>query len=173
MVAGNSRREAEQNLNSHFAQPSVKTLSFQAGQELLEKIEKLMDLMAHKNFDRDLGRMVEILVDQKLSRYEKRSTPKNILSAIPETEIDQTSNKSVPSRSIPRKVKSLVWAKQQGKCSFKDFLTGRTCDSTHGIQIDHRHPISKGGANDLQNLTLLCASHNKWKGSRILLTPPE
>jgi hypothetical protein len=167
LVSGSSRREAEQNLNIHFAQPSAKTLSFQAGQELLKKVEKLMDFMAYKNFDRDLGKMVELLVDQELSKHEKQSTPKDGLIPQPDVRKDQPSS-AVPSRQIPHKIKSLVWTKDKGKCSLKDPITGKTCRSSHGVQIDHRHPISRGGTNKLQNLALLCASHNRWKGNRIL-----
>jgi hypothetical protein len=79
LVSGSTRREAEQNLNIHFAQTRVKNLSFQSEPELLEKITMLMDFMAHKNFDRDLAKRVELLVDQELSKYEKLKTPKDHL----------------------------------------------------------------------------------------------
>lgn len=72
LVVGHSRREAEHSLNILFGQRSAKTLSFEASPELAAKIERLMDLMAHKNFDRDLAKMVETLVDGELARYEKR-----------------------------------------------------------------------------------------------------
>jgi hypothetical protein len=172
LVAGSSRREAEQNLNIHFAQTSSRTLSLQAGPELLEKIEKLMDLMAHKNFGRDFGKMVGLLVDQELSKYEKLNTPKDLMIPKPDVQKAQRSL-SDRSRYIPRRIKSLVWTKQKGKCSFKDPLTGKTCESSHGVQIDHRHPVSRGGTNEHQNLTLLCAGHNQWKGNRILSMPDQ
>lgn len=159
LVSGQSRREAEQSLNTHFAQSSMKTLNFEANPALLQRIEKLMDLMAHKNFDRDLGTMIEILVEQELAKYEKKlGSPKN--------EKLNTRFPTKETRYLPQKTKSLVWANHQGRCTYKDPATGRICGSKHGIQVDHQTPFSQGGTGEIQNLTLLCASHNQWKRNR-------
>jgi hypothetical protein len=196
LLAGASRREAEQSLNIHFAQQSAKTLAFFAGPELEQKLEKLMDLMAHKNFDRDLGKMVELLVDAELKRYQDKIEKAQLAAkdeqldkvrGIQKQESGQTINvergkkKAADrrhraqgrNRYIPRETRRLVWAKYQGECSYKDPLSGKKCGSKHGIQIDHQHPISKGGAKELKNLTLLCATHNRWKGNRQLPTPVQ
>ena len=52
---------------------------------------------------------------------------------------------------------------------------GHTCQScgakaSDGAQlhIDHIHPVSKGGTNDLANLQALCRDCNLGKGDRIL-----
>lgn len=167
LVSGSSRREAEQNLNIHFAQQSAKSLHFHASPELQEKIERLMGLMAHKNFERDLGKMVEILVDQELAKYEKRNSLSEKNMAMTHVEhLAQSSGVSYRSLYIPQKTRSLVWAKYKGKCTFTDPTTRRACESRHGIQIDHCHPFSKGGIGAVQNLTLLCANHNRWKADR-------
>jgi len=39
------------------------------------------------------------------------------------------------------------------------------CSSTDHLQIDHKHPVSKGGNNDIGNLQLLCRSCNASKGN--------
>jgi hypothetical protein len=189
LLAGSSRREAEQSLNSHFAQPSMRSLTFRAGPELLEKIEKLMNLMAHKNFDRDLGKMVEILVETELKQYAKKNGQAQSSEKDLETEDDHGIQKPGPGQSvnkhllepieteplfrlqdrnryIPRKTRTFVWTKYEGKCNYKDPLTGRKCGSKHGVQIDHRLALAKGGDHRPGNLTLLCSGHNVWKGAR-------
>jgi hypothetical protein len=40
------------------------------------------------------------------------------------------------------------------------------CGATENLQLDHIKPVSLGGASVLENLQLLCASHNYKKGSR-------
>lgn len=164
LVSGHSRREAEQNLNIHFAQEIGKRLSFEATPELLKKIERLMDLMAHKNFDRDLGKMVELLIDGELTRYEKRL---KLSKPCVETSAKDETGPS-PDRYISRMTRALVWAKNKGRCTYQDPLTGKKCSSTHGLEVDHKLAVSKGGQNHSQNLTLLCRSHNNWKSARLV-----
>lgn len=203
LVTGSSRREAEQNLNIHFAQTSAKTLSFVVSPEVEEKINKLMDLMAHKNFDRDLGKMVELLVDAELERYERKhgtvqiklqaevpnqDLPKDgyLVKAQSGESLFQQSESAVETKTtpkkpsgwrsqarhrnryIPRNAKTLVWTKYKGQCTYQDPLTGKKCCSKHGIQIDHKLALAKGGRHQAENLTLLCAGHNSWKSDRLI-----
>ena len=42
------------------------------------------------------------------------------------------------------------------------------CGSTEDLQIDHKHPVSKGGSSALGNLHSLCGGCNKFKGSRLV-----
>lgn len=168
LVTGATRREAEQNMNSHFAQPSMKTLHINATPELMDKIEKLLNLMAHKNFDRDIGKMIELLVDAELERFDLK------LEKAMKSESENLKYEGGPvapevtkrSRYISRRTRRLVWAKFKGECSYQDPIAGKKCQSKHGIQVDHRLAFSKGGSNRSENLTLLCSGHNAWKGTR-------
>jgi len=48
---------------------------------------------------------------------------------------------------------------QKGRCSY--------CGRTHRIrylEIDHKHPLSRGGGNEIGNLQLLCTPCNMRKG---------
>ncbi len=53
-------------------------------------------------------------------------------------------------------------------CSFKDPVTGRTCGSKHLLQIDHIVPRALGGKDEITNLRLLCAEHNRLEAIREL-----
>ena len=48
-----------------------------------------------------------------------------------------------------------------GRCSYADPQTGRRCNSTHLIEIDHIVPHALGGAADPGNLRLLCGAHHR------------
>lgn len=41
------------------------------------------------------------------------------------------------------------------------------CGTRRRLTVDHIHPVSRGGTNDMSNLQTLCASCNSRKGERI------
>jgi HNH endonuclease len=61
------------------------------------------------------------------------------------------------SRSIPQDVKIQVAARDGGRC--------RQCGSTVDLHFDHVIPWSKGGANTVNNIQLLCGPCNRRKGA--------
>ena len=68
------------------------------------------------------------------------------------------------SRHIPDDVKREVWSRDGGrcvKCEAEDYA-GRG-----GLEFDHILPFSRGGANTVKNLQLLCRLCNQLKGDRI------
>ena len=44
-------------------------------------------------------------------------------------------------------------------------LTGQACNSKKFLEIDHIQPKSRGGTNSIENLQLLCDTHNRLKGN--------
>ena len=69
-------------------------------------------------------------------------------------------------RHIPAVVRRAVWRKYSGACCYQDPLTGVTCGSTHLVQIDHIVPVAQGGGDDIPNLRLRCAVHNRRRDPR-------
>ena len=69
-------------------------------------------------------------------------------------------------RHIPAAVRRAVWRKYGGACCYQDPLTGVTCGSTHLLQIDHIVPVAQGGSDDIPNLRLRCAVHNRRRDPR-------
>ncbi len=67
------------------------------------------------------------------------------------------------SRYIPAEVKRLVWARDQGCCSYVNPKTGRRCGSRYMVQMDHIKPYSLGGLSTKENMRLLCAGHNRFR----------
>ena len=64
-------------------------------------------------------------------------------------------------RSIPQAIKRQVGLRDQGRCRYRDPVTGRRCTSQHLLQIDHIRPYALGGGADPHNLRLLCAAHHR------------
>ena len=52
------------------------------------------------------------------------------------------------------------------RCEHHGLLTGR-CDVREGLEADHVHPHSRGGATAIHNSQALCAAHNTRKGAKV------
>ena len=63
-------------------------------------------------------------------------------------------------RAIPAGVRRQVRQRDGGGCSYVDPQTGRRCNSTHLIEIDHIVPHALGGGADPGNLRL-CGAHHR------------
>ena len=61
--------------------------------------------------------------------------------------------------SITQDVKDAVWNRDGGKCV--------QCGSNENLEFDHIIPFSKGGANTVRNLQLLCQKCNREKSNKI------
>ena len=64
-------------------------------------------------------------------------------------------------RAISAGVRRQVWQRDGGRCSYVGPQTGRRCNSTHLIEIDHIVPHALGGGADPGNLRLLCGAHHR------------
>jgi len=62
-------------------------------------------------------------------------------------------------RYVPQDVRQAVWQRDGGKCV--------QCRADNYLEYDHIIPHSKGGANSVANVQLLCRSCNLKKSDRI------
>jgi 5-methylcytosine-specific restriction endonuclease McrA len=70
-----------------------------------------------------------------------------------------TNDDEVQTRKIQPEVKIAVWQRDQGKCV--------ECSASSYLEFDHVIPFSKGGANTVNNIQLLCRRCNLQKSDRI------
>lgn len=61
--------------------------------------------------------------------------------------------------AVAPKLRDQVLARDDYQCCY--------CGATEHLTIDHIHPLSKGGSNELDNLQTLCRSCNSRKGARL------
>ena len=68
-----------------------------------------------------------------------------------------------------------IKSKQRAQVLARDGYTCQMCGISIKdgaiLEIDHIHPVSKGGTNDLSNLQVLCRDCNAGKGNQILSMP--
>lgn len=62
-------------------------------------------------------------------------------------------------KGIPNAVKREVWRRDNAECV--------ECSSNESLEYDHIIPVSKGGANTVRNIQLLCEKCNRTKSNKI------
>jgi hypothetical protein len=156
--------------------------------ELKEKLDRCRELMAHRLKGNDTNELIELLAEEYLKRNDPlRKRPSSKKS--PDRALKKPAKKAaelppkktscrilasamklkIPikrTRYIPKKTQKEVHRKAKGQCQYRDPKTDRICGSRYKTQIDPIVPLSHKRDNSLNNLQLLCSSHNAFKGAR-------
>ena len=64
------------------------------------------------------------------------------------------------SHSVPPSVRHEVFERDGRRCAYVS-PDGVRCCSRDSLQIDHVVPVARGGTNEVENLRVLCCSHNQ------------
>jgi 5-methylcytosine-specific restriction endonuclease McrA len=130
-------------------------IQFTADDELNQNLEKLKQLLSHKNpqsrYDVLFKELAKIALD-KLDPERRKTKPRKT----PTSELKH-------SRYIPQALKRHVWRRDGGCCSYENPKTKKKCGSRYFVQVEHIIGFAKGGPATLENLTLLCGAHNRLK----------
>lgn len=125
--------------------------SFTGSEELRRVIERLSELLWHKFPE---GRLEDIVLEAGKAYLELNDPDKRPPSA-------PKPARSVNRRFVPRWVKSIVYRRDGGTCTFTS-PEGHRCESRRGLEYDHITPWSRGGrSDDPTNIRLLCRTHNQ------------
>jgi len=146
--------------------PTAYRLQLNTTPQLKEKLELARDLMSHSNPSGDLAVVVERALDLLLSKLNKQRFGQ-LASAARANSEPGTRKRETPVHESQRKRRHIQNAirrqlvARDGLCCTFTSETGQRCTTRAFLQIHHDHAWSKGGADTLDNLRLLCASHNR------------
>lgn len=126
-------------------------VEFTASSELRSKIDRARELLSHAIPDGDLATLFERALDELI----RSETKRRLGSAKPR----KRRPLKLDSRHIPVEIARQVHERDGEQCTFRD-EQGRRCTERRFLTIEHRVPFALGGAPTLENLCLLCASHN-------------
>lgn len=157
-LTGVSTRAAEKILAREFPRqtPRERTrpinaelteIRFAANQALMKKIERLKELMAHKNYSGRYDLLFEELANIALEKLE------------PKDDGPEEKPQTARTRYIPAKTRRHILARDG--CEYVS-PSGKRCGSRHGPQVDHRQEFFRGGDNAPENLRQLCGPHNRY-----------
>ncbi len=62
---------------------------------------------------------------------------------------------------IPAGIKHEVIIKNAHQCTYQDPRTKLRCEKERFLHIHHKLPVTMGGTNALENLTMLCSAHHR------------
>jgi len=127
---------------------------FTGGEPLRVKIQRLKELLRHKH---PAGKLEDV-IDAAAEFYLERKDPdrrKETFARKPRAGL------SDHSRRVPQSVRSAVWKRDDGRCSFVS-KSGQRCSARGGLEFDHIVPWAVGGRSDaVENIRLLCRAHNQ------------
>ena len=142
--------------------------------ELIERINYLKSLISHKQVNPTHEELLILAFDALIEKTEKKMGIQQVMPKEPKHKNEKTAatSKSATqsltdrkSRYIPRKVKRIILKRSNHQCEDVND-NGERCDSKFQTQFDHIIAFSKGGDSSLENLQLLCRTHNAFKGDK-------
>ncbi|MBI4347839.1 MAG: HNH endonuclease [Elusimicrobia bacterium] len=159
-------------------------VAFDASEEFWGKLEKARGLLSRRfpegRYEDVLGATLDLLLERedpqrrharRLARLAwKKTASAGAVPAAPGAESAATEARAaeaeVPAegREIPQALRDAVWHRDSGRCAFEG-RRGR-CRATRGLEVDHVIPAAAGGKAVLENLRLLCRTHNRLAAER-------
>jgi len=168
--------------------PGRYRLQVTLGENARNKLKQLQDLLAHQIPNGDPAAIVERALDALLTQVHKRKTgitdnprtrkigSKSTATGAARRTRNEPRARKVQSKStatatarrtryIEVAVRREVWTRDEGRCGFVG-EDGHRFNETRGLEVAHRHPWAKDGANTAINLGLRCIGHNAWEADR-------
>lgn len=149
-------------------------IEFVADEKVVQKIERAKALLRHK-FPK--GKL-ENIIDEALEAFLEKKDPERKILRHSEREarriqaesesfaMSQAAQRRMTNkRYIPQQIWREVWKRDNGKCTFQS-KEGKKCGETGMLEVDHVRPFALDGKHEMENLRLICASHNKWRAEK-------
>ncbi|HET7825297.1 MAG TPA: HNH endonuclease signature motif containing protein [Anaeromyxobacter sp.] len=135
----------------------LRRLHVTVSREFLAKLGAARDALSHSHPDATDEEILAAGLDLLLARDARRKG----LVERPRTKIRASNPQHVPAH-----VRRAVWKRDGGCCSWR-LDSGGVCGSTRRLQFDHVTPPALGGASTVENVRLLCATHNVLSARRV------
>lgn len=155
----------EDKAKNHQDESVTLTITFTKGQMAL--LKQAQDLIAHAVPEKKWADVITYLSQKEVARKTKvkASRTKAAFDLVPVGPIQSPNSVAgVKSKRQPlvASVKKAILNRDKC-CQYKDKITGKACGGTRFLQIDHRQSVWAEGSNEIQNLQILCAQHNRHK----------
>ncbi len=155
-------------------------LRFVADEELLELMEQMKAKLQQKGntdpsyldiFKTGLRKALKVtspkevdLRDSAPNMPKKSKTPSSFTSS-GEVKVEIITPNQKPKTqgriSISVSEKKTAFKRAGEQCTYFSEITGKRCTEKHYLQVEHIVPIAMGGSSEQENLTVLCACHNR------------
>src|SRR5713226_1408637 len=140
--------------------PELRRLNVTVSADFMAELEQVRAALSHKCPDGDFESVVREAFKLVLERDRKRK-------ALTDRPRARSEGSSENDRYVPATVKRAVWERDQGRCTWP-MGDGEVCGSTHRLEFDHDLEVALGGKPTIENIRLLCKSHNLMKAEQHL-----
>ncbi len=137
------------------------TLTKEQFEKLQRSRDELVHVLSQNHKDISWGNVIEVLCEKHLQKVLPRTIAASVTEGV--AELSNAVGTLADRRKSQSKVVSLF---EDRCCQFVDRKTGRKCQSTFALQVDHLIPRWAGGRDESANLQYLCAAHNAYKYRR-------
>lgn len=144
--------------------------------EQFAELEKAKSLLSHICPDGTWAEVIATLAkrfnQQKLEGRNKsaRSVIASKVKSGSETEAINSSVRPPSTKGernyISVMTKRFLLKRANHRCEFHDSSTNKRCASQYQLQVDHIHPVALGGDERIENLRVLCRTHNNFAARR-------
>ncbi len=143
-----------------FTQPKV-YIQFLADQSFMSKYRVATSILSNKLSKLTFETVFVALIEDFIQRHEpiERHARRERASAREPRGFDRV--------AVPVRIRDAVFMRDRGRCTYVG-SDGKRCDATLRLHVDHIKPVARGGGNDISNLRLLCAHHNRLQAEKIL-----
>jgi hypothetical protein len=139
--------------------PERVALQVTNGAETQHKLLRAQALLRHQVPSGDLADVLDRALDALLDKVEGRKLGK--------TRTPRVAKPCADSRYVPRAARRHAVARDGMQCSFVA-EDGRRCEETGFLEFDHVVPVALGGGASVDEVRVLCRSHNQYEAERIL-----
>ncbi|MNL02078.1 hypothetical protein D3C87_1225730 [compost metagenome] len=131
-------------------------LTLSSGQ--MEQLRHVKDLLSHILSEGNWADVISYLAGKHIQKVEGKTQTEVVLPK-KLTQGFSVAGKAVR-KSINISTRRDLLRKANKCCEFVDPKTGRICAGAYQLQVDHRVPLALGGSNEVENLRVLCRTHN-------------
>ena len=158
-VARRAPEQSEAPEKVRYVREDRLALELRVSEELMKKLRRAQNLASQSlgklaSLEETLEVMAGVFLDKRdpIKKAERAS-----VRIIRKSEANPLKSGRAP---IPAREKHEVTLRLEGRCSHRD-SQGKRCTQTSWLHFHHLKPVSEGGQNRADNLTLLCSGHHR------------
>jgi hypothetical protein len=132
--------------------PGRFSLQVTVDQETYDQLRYSQSLLGHSVPSGDIAEVLKRALDALVGKLERRKFTKSARS--------RPQGGGAKGRYIPTAVRSAVWERDGGRCTFES-ESGKRCEARTRLEYDHVTEVARGGQTSVANLRLRCRGHNQ------------
>lgn len=151
-------------------------LQVAVGRSTHEKLRHAQALLSHAVPDGDVAQVLDRALDVLIAQLEKRKFAVDAKFGAgakvgagsemkPQGRPNGSSRPPAGTRYVPAHIRSAVWERDQGQCTFVS-ASGHRCGARRFLEFDHVDPVARGGGATVERMRLRCRAHNQYEAER-------